>query len=142
MKNNTIKPKQAAFCREYVKDFNATQAAIRAGYSTKTARSIGAENLTKPDIQKEITNLTERLLESELSMIRAQVIVRLKEIAFNDNERDEKINKDGNLIAVSRRDRIKCLELLGKYAGLFKDDHIEMQQQIILHIDKTDMELI
>ncbi|WP_080995305.1 terminase small subunit [Xanthomonas arboricola] len=42
--------KQQRFVVEYLKDQNATQAAIRAGYSEKTARSVGSENLTKPDI--------------------------------------------------------------------------------------------
>ena len=46
-----LKPKQPRFVAEYLVDLNATQAAIRAGYSVKTARVIGAENLTKPDIQ-------------------------------------------------------------------------------------------
>ena len=49
-----LTPKQKAFVDEYLIDLNATQAAIRAGYSTKTARKIGQENLTKPDIQTEI----------------------------------------------------------------------------------------
>ena len=43
-------PKQEAFVREYLIDLNATQAAIRAGYSEDTARSIGSENLSKPYI--------------------------------------------------------------------------------------------
>lgn len=43
--------KQQFFCEEYLKDFNATQAAIRAGYSTQSAYSIGHENLKKPEIQ-------------------------------------------------------------------------------------------
>lgn len=42
--------KQRRFVDEYLIDLNATQAAIRAGYSEKTARSVGSENLTKPDI--------------------------------------------------------------------------------------------
>jgi phage terminase small subunit len=46
--------KQKAFVEEYLVDLNATQAAIRAGYSQKTARKIGNENLTKPDIQQAI----------------------------------------------------------------------------------------
>jgi len=50
-----LTPKQIRFIEEYPKDFNATQAAIRAGYSKATARSIGFENLTKPDIQAAIT---------------------------------------------------------------------------------------
>jgi len=49
--------KQEMFCREYLIDLNATQAAIRAGYSEKTARASGCENLTKPDIQSRISEL-------------------------------------------------------------------------------------
>jgi phage terminase small subunit len=47
-------PKQRRFVEEYLIDLNATQAAIRAGYSEDTARSIASENLTKPDIQEAI----------------------------------------------------------------------------------------
>lgn len=49
-----LTPKQAAFVAEYLIDLNATQAAIRAGYSEATAKAIGHENLTKPDIVAEI----------------------------------------------------------------------------------------
>jgi hypothetical protein len=45
-------PKQARFVQEYLIDLNAAQAAIRAGYSAKTARVIGHENLTNPDIAR------------------------------------------------------------------------------------------
>jgi phage terminase small subunit len=47
---DALTPKQQRFVLEYLKDLNATQAAIRAGYSGKTAAAIGAENLTKPEI--------------------------------------------------------------------------------------------
>jgi phage terminase small subunit len=50
----TLTPKQERFVQKYLVDLNATQAAIRAGYSQKTAASIGAENLIKPEIAKEI----------------------------------------------------------------------------------------
>ena len=46
--------KQRRFCEEYVIDNNATQAAIRAGYSPKTAYSIASQNLRKLEIQKQI----------------------------------------------------------------------------------------
>ena len=46
--------KQEKFVQEYLLDLNATQAAIRAGYSKKTAKEIGCENLTKPNISKRI----------------------------------------------------------------------------------------
>ncbi len=52
-----LTPKEHRFCEEYLVDLNATQAAIRAGYSRHTARSIGSENLTKPDVIDEIERL-------------------------------------------------------------------------------------
>jgi phage terminase small subunit len=55
--------KQRIFIDEYLRSFNATRAAIRAGYSKKTARSIGCENLTNPDIKAEIDA---RLAESHM----------------------------------------------------------------------------
>ena len=55
--------KQELFAREFIKDLNATQAAIRAGYSEKTARAIGCENLPKPDIQQRISELNHERME-------------------------------------------------------------------------------
>ena len=52
-----LNDKQDAFCREYLIDLNATQAAIRAGYSENAAKEIGYENLTKPHIQERIADL-------------------------------------------------------------------------------------
>ena len=52
--------KQRRFCEEYVIDLNATQAAIRAGYREKTARFIGSENLSKPNIKVCIEKVTGR----------------------------------------------------------------------------------
>jgi len=56
--------KQQAFCREYVKDWSATKAAIRAGYSSKTAYSQGARLLKKVEVKKEIERRT-AILEQE-----------------------------------------------------------------------------
>ncbi len=55
--------KQKKFCEEYIVDLNATQAAIRAKYSPKTAQRIGSENLSKPLIDKEIQRLQAKLRE-------------------------------------------------------------------------------
>ncbi|MDR5616838.1 terminase small subunit [Arsenophonus sp.] len=55
----TLTNKQEAFCREYLIDLNATQAAIRAGYSEKTAKDIACQNLAKLNIQKRIQTLME-----------------------------------------------------------------------------------
>jgi len=71
--------KQEMFCREYLIDLNATQAAIRAGYSEKTARASGCENLTKPDIQNRIAELKADRNE-QISVDAAYVLRRLIEI--------------------------------------------------------------
>ena len=69
MKNNSeLTAKQQTFCDEYLIDLNATQAAIRAGYSKKTAKSIGQENLTKPDIAEYIEQrLSDRVERTEVT---------------------------------------------------------------------------
>ncbi|MCU5775111.1 terminase small subunit [Erwiniaceae bacterium BAC15a-03b] len=71
--------KQELFAREYLKDLNATQAAIRAGYSEKTARATGCENLTKPDIVERIVQLKGDRNE-EVGIDAAYVLRRLVEI--------------------------------------------------------------
>ena len=55
--SNKLTDKQKFFCKEYIKDFNATRAAKASGYSEKTAGRIGGENLQKLEIQKEIEKL-------------------------------------------------------------------------------------
>lgn len=70
--------KQRVFIDEYLRDFNATQAAIRAGYSEKTAYSIGSENLTKPEIKAEIdAKMAELQMSVEEALIRETEIGRV-----------------------------------------------------------------
>lgn len=75
--------KQQVFVEEYLIDLNATQAAIRAGYSKKTARFIGCENMTKPNIAAAIANKkAERSARVQLEADR--VLYQLKAIALSD----------------------------------------------------------
>ena len=76
-----LSAKARRFVEEYPIDFNATQAAIRAGYSARSARSIGAENLTKPDI---CAALAEKLKELRQKATRSadEVLAELEHIAF------------------------------------------------------------
>lgn len=71
--------KQELFCREYMKDLNGSQAALRAGYSEKTAHSIGAENLSKPAIQQRIAELKAERAE-EVGIDAKYVLNRLVQI--------------------------------------------------------------
>ena len=57
---NNLTEKQKRFCQEYLKNFNATQAAIKAGYSRKTCRQIGSENLTKPAVQNYLAEISDK----------------------------------------------------------------------------------
>ncbi|MDP3561712.1 MAG: terminase small subunit [Legionellaceae bacterium] len=60
LEEQKLNAKQKRFCEEYTIDFNATQAAIRTGYSEKTAKEIGYENLTKPHLKKYISELLDK----------------------------------------------------------------------------------
>lgn len=117
--------KQKRFCDEYLIDCNATQAAIRAGYSPKTAYSIGEENLKKPELK---TYIDERLeqLHSEKTADAQEVLEYLTSVMRGEHkEQILALCGDGMQeiqdIDVSAKDRIKAAELIGKRYGLFKD---------------------
>lgn len=75
--------KQWAFVQEYLIDLNATQAAIRAGYSEKTARDIGCENLAKPNIADAISKERARL-QGEVGITPERVLAEYAKIGFSD----------------------------------------------------------
>ena len=76
-------PKQERFVQEYLIDLNATQAAIRAGYSEKTAEIIGFENLRKPNIAKLIEQSRSNLAK-EAQIDAVQVLKQYQDIATCD----------------------------------------------------------
>lgn len=89
-----LKGKQLRFCEEYLIDLNATQAAIRAGYSKKTAGSIGQENLTKPEIVEFIQDLQRK--RSERTGISAdRVLAEVANIAFSNMRDFAEFGADG-----------------------------------------------
>lgn len=150
--------KQQRFCDEYLIDLNATQAAIRAGYSKKTARAIGNENLTKPDI---VEYIDERMAEKEAELVADQDEVMkylssvmrrdLKESVVvtlqNKTEKWVKDEETGKLkkqtvteespavveIPARLSDANKAAELLGKAYGLYKEK-VEQQMDMELNI--------
>jgi len=74
-----LTPKQNKFIDEYMIDLNATQAAIRAGYSKKTAHSIGSENLTKPEVIDEIKRRQEED-RKKAEVTKEEVVIKVKEL--------------------------------------------------------------
>jgi phage terminase small subunit len=107
------------FCREYCQDFNAKQAAIRAGYSAKTARVIGPENLSKPDIQQKISELVGGILQ-KLEISVKSVVNEIAAVAFVDP--GELFDAKGNLKKVGDlnpkvRRAIRSVEVSGEEFG-------------------------
>ncbi len=101
--------KQKKFCDEYLIDLNATQAAIRAGYSEKTAYSIGDENLRKPELQEYIQK-RQKEGQERAEITRGDIIDQLKSIGFVDLDADN----------IKAADKIKALELMARMLGLDK----------------------
>jgi phage terminase small subunit len=83
MPADKLTPKQKRFCEEYIIDLNATQAAIRAGYSDNSGKQIANENLTKPDVQEYIQELIQKR-EKRTEITADKVIKELAHIAFDD----------------------------------------------------------
>lgn len=117
--------KQKKFCDEYLIDCNATQAAIRAGYSPKTAKSIGQENLTKPDLKAYIDEQLE-ILHNERTADAQEVLEYLTAVMRGQHtEQTLQLIGEGvqtiTDIDVSAKERLKAAELIGKRYGMFKD---------------------
>ena len=110
--------KEKAFCHEYLDDFNAAQAAIRAGYSERSAKQIGHENLTKPYLNEYIKELTKDYLK-DFEKRKLRLIKELESIAYSEG--NIKTDNDGNITGKDVRDKLKGLELLGKTMALFSD---------------------
>lgn len=134
--------KQRRFCDEYLIDLNATQAAIRAGYSKKTAKQIGQENLTKPDLAEYIEK---RMAEKEASLIADQneVMRYLTSVMRGESVAEIVVTEGlGEGVSVAKRfekgpdeyQRLKAAELLGKAHMLFTD---KIQQEVDMDLNIT-----
>lgn len=121
--------KQKRFCDEYLIDCNAAQAAIRAGYSPKTAYSIGDENLKKPELKAYIDEQLE-LLHNEKTADAQEVLEYLTAVLRGESCSEIVVVEScGDGVSEARRvtkkpdekDRLKAAELLGKRYRLFTD---------------------
>ncbi|MFZ8209657.1 terminase small subunit, partial [Streptococcus pyogenes] len=127
----------------YIISANATAAAIKAGYSKKTARSIGQENLTKPDIKAYIDERLEKL-ESEKIATQEEVLQYLTSIMRGDQQEKTLISvgEFGQKIVdidVGAKDRIKAAELLGKRYRLFTDKvEMDVSSDVTINVGEWD----
>ncbi len=134
--------KQKRFCDEYLIDLNATQAAIKAGYSEKNARTIASENLTKPNIRNYIT---ERMAEKEAELIASQdEVLKFLTAVMRGEETDTQLitNALGEIESKDVRrqvNQMKAAELLGKRYSLFTDKiETEIDMDLNITIDYGD----
>lgn len=113
--------KQQRFVDEYIISGNATQAAIKAGYSKKTANRIATENLSKPVIKTAIDKRNAEI-QSEKTMDMQEVMELLASIARGETTEETVTNK-GDVIETATRnsDKLKALELIGKRFGAWTD---------------------
>lgn len=123
MNDMKLTKKQAAFVKEYLIDLNATQAAIRAGYSEATATEMGYENLTKPHIKQAVEDAMNKRSE-KLEITAEYVLTSLKEVADRCMQAVPALDKEGNPTGdyyFEHSGANKALELLGKHLKLFTD---------------------
>lgn len=113
-----LTPKQVLFVEEYLVDLNATQAAIRAGYSEKTAGRIGAENIQKPVIQEAIAErMKMRIERTEITQDRVLMDIELiKHDAMRVLE-----DKDGRKMMINHAAALKACELQGRHLQMWND---------------------
>lgn len=130
--------RQKKFCDEYLIDCNAKQAAIRAGYSEKTAYSIANENLKKPELKAYIDEQLERL-HNEKTADAQEVLEYLTSVMRGEHtEQTLQLIGDGvqkiTDIDVSARERLKAAELIGKRYGMFKDNvNVDLEPVVIVN---------
>lgn len=126
MRKPKLTPKQALFCKEYLVDLNATQAAIRAGYSKRTAQRIGSENLSKPLIAAEIQRLMDKRSE-KVEISSDWVLKGIKDLTDKlvDGEDPSKAYKG--------------FELAGRHLKLFTD---KIEQDVTVAVTEIHRKII
>ena len=129
--------KQQRFADEYIISGNATEAAIKAGYSKKTSYSIGQENLNKPDIKayldKKIKELQDEKIATQEEVLQYLTsIMRGEQIESTLRGVGEGVQTISD-IEVSAKDRIKAAELLGKRYGMWTEK-LEVKEPIQIDI--------
>ena len=118
-------PRQQKFCDEYLISGNATEAAIKAGYSRKTAKQTGSENLSKPDIRAYIDEQLAKIHSAKIADAEEVMKYLTSVMRGEHTEQVLKLVGEGvqtvTDIDVSAKERLKAAELIGKRYGLFTE---------------------
>lgn len=147
-------PKQELFIKEYLKDLNATQAAIRAGYSKKTAQEIGAENLSKPIIAEAIQKAMDKRAE-KVELSADYVLKTIRDTVERCNQTRPVLDRSGKPVMVETADGevvpaytfdapnvLKGCELLGRHLAIWKDVGSKDNPLSMVAREMTEQELL
>jgi phage terminase small subunit len=124
MSGGKLTPKQARFVKEYLIDLNATQAAIRAGYSAKTAKAQGSRLLTNADVQAAVARGQEKA---------AAKLDLSQEMVLNGLLAETRLTTEDNGPSSAR---IRAWELLGKHQGMFVERSEHTLKGVAINIRK------
>ena len=138
--------KQKRFADEYIITGNATESAVKAGYSKNTARSIGQENLTKPDIKNYIAERL-KILDDEKIADQKEVLQYLSAVMRGEHK-EKTLISIGDFcqeivdIDVGAKDRLKAAELLGRRYKLFTDKvEVDANIETVVFVDDIGSDL-
>lgn len=133
MNDIKLTAKQQRFADNYIESGNATQAAINAGYSDKTARQIAADNLSKVNIKNYIDEKMKEIANSKIAD-QKEVLELLTDV-MRGNVKEVVVAGNGDALEVptNTKDRIKAAELIGKRYSLWKD---------VVDINSSDIKIV
>ncbi len=129
MAESALTDKKERFCREYVCDYNRTQAAIRAGYKEKSAAKIGCKLMKDPEVKAYIRQLQKEQAE-RLMLTSDRVLIELMDVyqkcmqavPVNEwNYSEHRMEPTGEY-QFDSKGAIKALEMIGKHLGMFDKD--------------------
>lgn len=135
-----INNKHELFCQEYIVDYNATQAAIRAGYSKKTAGAIASNLLRKVNILARVKEL-QKEQTARLAVTQDWVVQQLVDVVKKSKDpepvmkwdSEEKKMVESGVYEYDSRGATRALELLGKHLGMYVDrleEKVDMKLEI------------
>jgi phage terminase small subunit len=125
-----LNDRQRLFVKYYIGTLNAAESARRAGYSPKTAKEIGCELLTKPHIAEAVEKGVEKkMTKADISAER--ILDELAKIAFLTPEQLDELK------SIKGGEKMRALELLGKYHTLFTD-RIEQSGEVTINVSLED----
>ena len=137
-----LNEKQKQFCEEYIIDLNGTQAAIRAGYSEKTANRIASELLTKLDIQEYICELKKKRSE-RVKYSQDELMRDILEVKNRCMQANPVLDKEGNETGVWKFDSNganKALDMLAKHVGFYETDNKQKAFNISINREAVEVE--